>query len=528
MHVHHGTGVEGIAFGELLMAAACGNSRRIAGILAACALTLTVFSGQQAHAKDKSLKGELEQALVGQVVTSKILLGDRARPTDLVRQGITWDLPVHTLVEAETGEIRYRVEDRLLLERPDVSPGEMGPSFRAGTSFRISAINFKDDRLEIRLKQISGRTTEVKLMLGKGWQSRYDAASVQAKLGLVFTSDQSGQREVEAEQAPPQAKPVETPTQSPVPAAQVETATQSTTPVTPIAAAESPANRVPLPPNPLQQPEQHKPATPESARPAFIDCNAVQHIALFSLPDASSSPVATLQCGEKVLALGQQQDWARVRTQQGVEGYAYGGYVSYGKPSSAGQATEGQPESSPEVTPSQRVEDYQPTARTAPEPPARPPSLPEVPSRFALTAGYLVFAMMSIIVALASRRASEADSRSPQGRLIDTAENVVPHREGTQSHGDLYNAAVCYLTGCGKKQSTRMAYSLLASSAQAGNKEAEEVLAAAGAAPLHQEGIATSEGEARVLTILLGLVLAAIGCGIVAALLGCLGLWTTS
>ena len=136
--------------------------------------------------------------------------------------------------------------------------------------------------------------------------------------------------------------------------------------------------------------------------------------------------------------------------------------------------------------------------------------------------------MMSIMVALAWRRAGKADSRSPQERLIDADDNMVPDREGTQSHGDLYNEAVCHLTGCGRKQSTRMAYSLLSSSAQAGNREAAEVLAAAGEAPLHQEGIATLEGEARTLTILLGLVLAAIGCGIVAALLGCLGLWKTS
>jgi hypothetical protein len=281
---------------------------------------------------------DLERTLAGQLVTSKILLGYTARPSEFVRDGVNSDFSVHTLVDAQTGQIRYRVEGSLLLFRPDVSLAEMQSSFEAGTSFRITAVHLKDDRLEINLRQTFGKSTVVKLMFGKGWQSRYDAASVEEKLARVFSFGQPAQQEMEAEQAPPQERPVETPTQSQVPATQVETAAQPTTPATPVATAESPANRVSVPPSPPQQPEQREPATPESARPAVIDCNAIRHIALFSLPDASSSPVGTLQCGEKVLALGQQQDWARVRTQQGVEGYAYRGYVSYGKPFFSEQA----------------------------------------------------------------------------------------------------------------------------------------------------------------------------------------------
>ena len=55
-----------------------------------------------------------------------------------------------------------------------------------GESFRISAIHVKDNRLEIKLKKLGGQSAEVKLMMGKGWQSRYDAASVQEKLARVF------------------------------------------------------------------------------------------------------------------------------------------------------------------------------------------------------------------------------------------------------------------------------------------------------------------------------------------------------
>lgn len=322
------------------MAAACKHHRRITGILEACALSLTVFFSQQAYAKDNSLKGQLEHGLVGQVVTSKILLGDRARPSDVAREGITLDFPVHTLVNGETGHVSYRVEDALWLEWAEVYPDDMVRSFGTGTSFRISAIRIKDDRIEIKLNHLEGGSAEVKLLLGKGWQSKSDAASVEEILARIFTFGQPVQREMEAEQPSPQENPVEAPTQLQVPAPQVETAAQPTTPAIPIAAAESPANRVFVPPNPPQQAEEREPTTPESARPAFINCNAVQQVALFSLPDASSSPVGTLQCGEKVVALCQQQDWVRVRTQHDVEGFAYGGYVSHGDFLSCEQASD--------------------------------------------------------------------------------------------------------------------------------------------------------------------------------------------
>jgi hypothetical protein len=89
--------------------------------------------GHQAEAKGKSLKDQLKRALDGQVVTSRILLGNRARPSDVTRQGLTIDFPVHTLVDADTGEIAYRVEDPLLLEWAKVHSSEMLRSFDAGT-----------------------------------------------------------------------------------------------------------------------------------------------------------------------------------------------------------------------------------------------------------------------------------------------------------------------------------------------------------------------------------------------------------
>lgn len=166
------------------MAAGCRIARNIAAKLAACALAAAILSGQQARAKNKALKVELEHALVDKFVTSRILLGDRARPSRVAREGLDLDFPVHTLVDAETGEVAYCVED--WMERDEVVPNEMQRSFGVGESFRISAIHVKDNRLEIKLKKLGGQSAEVKLMMGKGWQSRYDAASVQEKLARVF------------------------------------------------------------------------------------------------------------------------------------------------------------------------------------------------------------------------------------------------------------------------------------------------------------------------------------------------------
>ena len=85
------------------MAAGCRIARNIAAKLAACALAAAILSGQQARAKNKALKVELEHALVDKFVTSRILLGDRARPSRVAREGLDLDFPVHTFVDAETG-----------------------------------------------------------------------------------------------------------------------------------------------------------------------------------------------------------------------------------------------------------------------------------------------------------------------------------------------------------------------------------------------------------------------------------------
>ena len=316
------------------MRARCRFVRDIAAAVAAFVLAVGIFPGQQAHAKDKALRGELEQALAGQLVTSKIILGDTAMWS---AEGQSAVLPVHTLVDAETGEPEYVIEWKFL-GADRVQPGDMRHTFAVGTSFRIRGIRIRDDRIDIKLKRLSGESTEVKLMLGKGWQSKYDAATVQARLARVFAFGQPMQQQAGAGLAPPQAEPVQ---------AAAQTATPAATPMS----AESPANQPPaLPVSPSASP-QAEPAGQASLRPAYVDCGALKQLELYPAPQASPSPVAVLQCGEKVSAIGEQEGWVKVRTGQGEEGYLSYYFLRYGEPPSPGQPAGGQPEAPAAVTP---------------------------------------------------------------------------------------------------------------------------------------------------------------------------------
>jgi DnaJ domain len=324
-----------LAFGNLLMGAVRMAARYAAAMLAACVLIMAVFPGHQAMAKGKSLKDQLKAALVGQVVTSRILLGNRARPRDVARQGLTIDFPVHTLVDAETGEIAYRVEDPLWLEWAKVDPSEMLRSFDPGTSFRISSVHLKDNRLEIKLKQLGGKSAEVKLLMGKGWQSRYGAAAVEASLARVFAFGQPSQQPTMAQQAQP-------PVKSDVP---VSGEAPPATPGVPVQGeSQSPGGtgQVSLPADSEARPERPEPANQPVMRPAYVDCYGLKQVHLFPTPQASS-PIAELDCGEKVAAMGEQNGRVRVRTGQGVEGYVSNLFLAYGEPPVPDRATGEQP-----------------------------------------------------------------------------------------------------------------------------------------------------------------------------------------
>ena len=324
-----------LAFGNLLMGSVRMAARYAALMLVACVLIIAVFPGHQAKAKGKSLKDQLKAALVGQVVTSRILIGNRARPRDVTRQGLTIDFPVHTLVDADTGEIAYRVEDPLWLEWAKVDPSEMLRSFDPGTSFRISSVHLKDNRLEIKLKELGGRSAEVKLMMGKGWQSRYDAAAVEASLARVFAFGQPGQQPTMAQQAQPPAKPD-------VP---VSGGTPPTTAGAPEQSEAQPLSgdaRVSVPADSATRPEQPEPAIHPVMRSANVDCYGLKQVHLFPTPQASS-PIAELDCGEKVAAMGEQKGRVRVHTGQNLEGYVSNLFLVYEGPPVPDRATGEQP-----------------------------------------------------------------------------------------------------------------------------------------------------------------------------------------
>jgi len=551
------------------MTAVCRISGRIPGILVACSLALTIFFNQQAHAKDKVLKGELEHLLSDKTMVSKIIFGGKGTPREY-----QMDYPVNTLVYPDSGGVTYRVEWGVM--RTEIGTQEMLRSFDRGTSFHVSGIDLKDDRLELKLKSGSGDSAKLKLMLGAGWQSKFDSSSVQAQLARVFVFDQqpqptqgttvaggsiapsapvsaasmneyqrdpnapkiegrvseddfrtvmaafdeevrsalstlsqdaailsrsllayqraykgnsdnasqpqlqaisrlqdrlgksiqpqrdddviemnevfkrcvrlaqlgqardeqghlygagrdsesfqrlllsdsavdvSGkvQKDVEAERA--QRAIIDRARTAVISVEQsldkgdlIEANRQyrqmlsdaQTAEVRPLLQylqrtaafrqdlasyaqatrldrrretsgdAGTPANQRPVPPNSAVNSEQPESASQVSTRAAYVDCKALKQLELYPTPEASSSPVVVLQCGEKVMAIGEQDGWVKVRTEQNVEGYLSHYFLRYDEPPSLGQSPaeqpagpEGQPDSSPVAVPPSPDENVQ-------------------------------------------------------------------------------------------------------------------------------------------------------------------------
>jgi hypothetical protein len=148
-----------------------------------CVAVLLAVCSLPAEADNKTLKSELEAALMGKTLVSRIMFGGRAIP-----RGDQADYGVNTLVYPTSGEISYRVEWGII--RSEVSPGEMLRRFEPGTSFQIVEIELKDDRLELKLQSGRGDSARLKLMLGAGWQSKFDLTSIQAQLARVFVFEQ--------------------------------------------------------------------------------------------------------------------------------------------------------------------------------------------------------------------------------------------------------------------------------------------------------------------------------------------------
>jgi hypothetical protein len=149
-------------------------------------LTTVVFSGcHPLFAQNKALKAQLDEALVGKTVVSNIVIGGKAVP-----RGVQTDYPVNTVVSPE-GQVSYRVEWGII--RTDVGLREMNKRFAGGTSFRVADVDLKDDRLELKLESATYDSAKLKFILGTGWQSRLDVASVRAQLSRVLVFNEPAQ-----------------------------------------------------------------------------------------------------------------------------------------------------------------------------------------------------------------------------------------------------------------------------------------------------------------------------------------------
>ena len=134
--------------------------------------------GQTGFAKvSDQLKSQVLQGLVGRNVTSEVNLGNRAyqplKGTYQTSSPSNVLLPINTLVYPD-GQLVYRIEFGFV--RTDVT--SVQEMFAPGTSFRIEAVDMREDRIDIHLKDERGTSAQLKVMLGKEWSGYEDAASV--------------------------------------------------------------------------------------------------------------------------------------------------------------------------------------------------------------------------------------------------------------------------------------------------------------------------------------------------------------
>jgi hypothetical protein len=163
-------------------------------------LLAVFFCCYQSFAETSTLKANLERAVVGKPVVSKILLGGKARP-----KGRLATYPINTIFYPDTNQVIYRTGGTL--NPTNIEPAEMKQQFNPGSSFRIAKIDLKDDRLELKLETTNGDSAKLELMLGAGWQLKIDVAFVQEQLAQVLVPDvrpERRQKETNDNPPPPQ------------------------------------------------------------------------------------------------------------------------------------------------------------------------------------------------------------------------------------------------------------------------------------------------------------------------------------
>ena len=137
----------------------------------------------QLSAQNGGLKDELSHSLSGTTVISTILVGGRAAP-----RGYQADYPVYTLVYPGNREVAYRMD--LGSTSTTTTAEDMRRYFERGTLFQVIGLDLQDGWLELKLKSAGGDSARLRLMLGDGWQSKFDSSSIQARLACVLILDQ--------------------------------------------------------------------------------------------------------------------------------------------------------------------------------------------------------------------------------------------------------------------------------------------------------------------------------------------------
>ena len=131
-----------------------------------------------AIASSQVQESALKASLKGTKAVAVVTIGNQS-----TFHGGSGYLPVNTLAYPD-GRLIYRVEYGLA--RGEVTQMEM--SFEIGTTFQISSVDFKDDRLELKLNgppyRGSGR---LKLMLGPDWQTRMSNEAVISAISNFLT-----------------------------------------------------------------------------------------------------------------------------------------------------------------------------------------------------------------------------------------------------------------------------------------------------------------------------------------------------
>ena len=148
-------------------------------------LPFSMFFTMPLSAQSGGLKDELSHSLSGTTVVSTILFGGRAAPG-----GYKSDFPVDTIYTTNN-EVGYQMDQGAA--RTAIAPHQMQHYFDRGTAFQVSSVDLQDGWLELKLKSAGGDSARLRLMLGNGWQSKFDVSSIRARLACVLILDQKPQ-----------------------------------------------------------------------------------------------------------------------------------------------------------------------------------------------------------------------------------------------------------------------------------------------------------------------------------------------